>query len=88
METRVALLSIIVHDKEKVDELNALLSEYSDAIIGRLGLPYLAKGMNIIAIALDAPQPEISALSGKIGGLKGINAKVCYAEKSNNCDAC
>lgn len=85
MDTRVAIVSIIVHDKAQVEVLNDLLHRYSDWIIGRLGLPYREKGINIIAIAMDAPQAEISALSGKIGALEGIKAKVCYADKGQAC---
>ena len=79
METRVAVISLIVTDKESVEELNAILHSYSDYIIGRLGLPYRAKGVNIICIAVDAPQDVVSALSGKLGRLKGVNAKTAYS---------
>lgn len=80
METRVAVISLIVTDKESVEELNAILHSYSDYIIGRLGLPYRAKGVNIICIAIDAPQDVVSALSGKLGRLKGVNAKTAYSD--------
>lgn len=80
METRVAVISLIVTDKESVEELNAILHSYSDYIIGRLGLPYRAKGVNIICIAVDAPQDVVSALSGKLGRLKGVNAKTAYSD--------
>ena len=80
METRVAVISLIVTDKESVEELNAVLHSYSDYIIGRLGLPYRAKGVNIICIAVDAPQDVVSALSGKLGRLKGVNAKTAYSD--------
>ena len=66
METRVALMGIIVEDKESVAGLNALLHEYGDYIIGRMGVPYREKHMNIISVVIDAPQEKISALSGKV----------------------
>ena len=81
METRVALLSIIVHDPSHVDTLNALLHEYGPFIIGRMGLPYREKNLHIISIVLDAPQNIISALAGKIGMLPGVTAKALYAGK-------
>ena len=67
METRVAVISIIVEDAESVAALNELLHEYGEYVIGRMGIPYRAKNINIISIAIDAPQDVISALSGKIG---------------------
>ena len=80
MDTRVAVISIIVEKKEAVDELNAMLSEYGDHIIGRMGLPYREKGINIICIAIDAPQDVIAALSGKIGNLPHISSKTAYSK--------
>ena len=79
METRVAVISIIVESPESVERLNSLLHEYGEFIIGRMGIPYRKRGINIISIALDAPQNTISALSGKIGNLKGIRAKTAYS---------
>lgn len=81
MDTRVALIGIIVESTESVEKLNKLLSEYSDYIIGRMGVPYHNKEMNIISVAIDAPQSVTSALSGKIGALQGISAKTIYANK-------
>lgn len=78
-ETRVAILSIIVSDEGSVEAVNQLLHDYGTYIIGRLGLPYRARGINIIAVVLDAPQDAISALSGKIGRLSGISTKVNYS---------
>lgn len=78
-ETRVAILSIIVSDEDSVEAVNQLLHDYGTYIIGRLGLPYRARGINIIAVVLDAPQDAISALSGKIGRLSGISTKVNYS---------
>ena len=79
METRVALIGIIVEDESSVASLNDLLHQYAPYIIGRMGIPYREKGINIISIAIDAPQDKISALSGKIGHLKGISAKTAYS---------
>lgn len=78
-ETRVALVSIIVENASAIQELNGLLHQYGEYIIGRMGIPYREKNINIIAIAIDAPQDCISALSGKIGKLDGISSKVAYA---------
>ena len=80
METRVAVISIIVEDPASVQPMNDILHEYSEFIIGRMGLPYRAKGINIISIAVDAPQDKISALSGKIGRLSGVSAKAAYSK--------
>lgn len=80
--TRVAVMSIIVEDTNSVETLNAVLHEYSNYIIGRMGLPYKAKKINIISIALDAPQDDISALAGKIGNLNGVSVKTAYSNSN------
>ena len=72
METRVALIGIIVEQESSAAALNALLHEYGGYIIGRMGLPYRERGVNIISVVLDAPQDKIAALSGKIGRLPGV----------------
>ena len=79
MDTRVACITIIVQNTESVEKLNALLHEAGQYIIGRMGLPYQAKGMNIISIAIDAPQDLTSEISGKIGRLDGVTVKTTYA---------
>lgn len=79
METRVAVMSIIVENGTSVEAINSLLHEYGDCIIGRMGLPYRKRGINIISIALDAPQNTISSLSGKIGNLPGVSVKTAYS---------
>ncbi len=79
METRVATIGIIVEKGGSVEKLNAVLHEYAQYIIGRMGLPYEKRGVNIISIAIDAPQDAISALSGKIGRLDGVSAKTAYS---------
>ncbi|NLW39873.1 MAG: iron-only hydrogenase system regulator [Tissierellia bacterium] len=80
METRVAIIGIIVEYGSSVEKLNMLLHEYGEYIIGRMGLPYRQKGINIISIVIDAPQDIISALSGKIGRLKGVSTKTLYSK--------
>lgn len=79
METRVAVMSIIVENGDVVERLNQILHDFGDYIIGRMGLPYRKRKVNIIAIALDAPQNTISALSGKIGSLPGVTVKTAYS---------
>lgn len=79
MQTRVATLSIIVEDTDSVERLNALLHEYGEYIIGRMGLPYRKCGIHIISVAIDAPQDVINALSGKIGKVPGVNSKIAFS---------
>lgn len=79
MEERVAVIGIIVEKTDSVPEVNAILHQFSDYIIGRMGLPYKQKGINIISIAIDAPQNIISTISGKIGRLDGISTKTIYS---------
>lgn len=79
METRIALIGIIVENMDSIEQLNHLLHEYGSYIIGRMGIPYREKGVNIISVAIDAPQDVINALSGKIGRLPGISAKTVYS---------
>lgn len=79
METRVALIGIIVENEASVAALNDLLHQYAPYIIGRMGVPYRARGVNIISVALDAPQDAIAALSGRLGRLEGVSAKTQYS---------
>ena len=79
METRVAVMGIIVEDTESAEKLNSILHDYGKYIIGRMGIPYREKNINIISIAIDAPQDTISSLSGKIGKLQGISVKTAYS---------
>lgn len=80
-ESRVVLMGIIVEDAEAANRINGLLHEYGSFIIGRMGIPYREKGMNIISIVLDAPQEKVSALSGKLGMIPGVSSKCLYAGK-------
>ncbi len=79
METRVAVMSIIVENSDSVEKLNGVLHDFGDYIIGRMGIPYKAKSINIICVAIDAPQDVISSLSGKIGQISGISVKTAYS---------
>ena len=79
METRVAVIGIIVEEPASVEQLNSVLHEYSGYIIGRMGIPYREKGIQIISIAIDAPQDIISTLTGKIGRIKGVSNKAAYS---------
>lgn len=79
MEQRIAAIAIIVSNTDSVEQLNAILHEYRDAIIGRMGIPHREKGLNVIMLAVDAPQDTIAALSGKIGVLPGVSAKTAYS---------
>ena len=79
MQTRVAVMAIIVEKGDAVERLNAVLHEYGEHIIGRMGIPYRKKGINIVSIALDAPQDTISELAGKLGNIEGLSVKTAYS---------
>jgi len=79
MDTRVAVMSIIVENPDTVEQINAVLHEYGEWIIGRMGIPYKARGISIISIALDAPQDRIAALAGRVGNLSGVSVKTAYS---------
>ena len=79
LETRVAVMSIIVENPESVERLNAILHDYGEFIIGRMGIPYRKRKISIISIALDAPQNTLSSLAGKIGSLQGVSVKTAYS---------
>lgn len=84
METRVAVMGIIVENSESAEQLNAVLHRYADYIIGRMGIPYREKKIHIVSIAVDAPQDVISALAGKIGAIEGISVKTAYSNVITN----
>ena len=86
METRIAVIGIIVENTNSAEPLNALLHDYGRFIKGRMGLPYRKKGVNIVSIAIDAPQDEISSLTGKIGKLEGASVKTAYSNVISNDD--
>ena len=79
MQTRVATIAIVMEDPNAVEQVYRLLHEAADHILGRMGLPYRERGINLISVAIDAPQDVISALSGKIGALPGVSAKTAYS---------
>lgn len=80
METRVALIGIIIENPESVERLNGLLHEYGSYIIGRMGIPYREKGISIISVVMDAPMDQINGLSGKLGMLEGVSTKTIYTK--------
>lgn len=80
METRVATLGIIVNQDADTEALNAIMHDFRDYIVGRMGIPYRPKNMNVICLVVDAPQDEINSLTGKIGSLEGVSAKACYSQ--------
>ena len=80
MSTRVAVIAIIIENSESAEGVNGILHNSRQYIIGRMGIPYREKGINIISVAVDAPEQEITALSGKIGRLKGVSAKTAYSK--------
>lgn len=84
MDTRIALIGIVLSNHDSVDELNHLLSQYGQYIIGRMGIPYREKDLSIISVAMDAPGDMISALSGKLGMLPGVSTKTIYAKTKNS----
>ena len=87
METRVAVMSIIVEKPDAAERINAVLHEYGEWIIGRMGIPYKARNISIISIALDAPQDRIAALAGKVGNLSGVSVKTAYSSVISHEDA-
>ena len=80
METRIALIGIIVEDGQAAEKINRILHDYSRCIIGRMGLPYREREISIISIAMDAPNETISALSGKLGMIPGVSTKTLYSK--------
>ena len=86
METRIALIGIIVEQIDAAEKINTLLHSYSQYIIGRMGIPYHPKNVNIISVVIDAPNDIISSLSGKLGMIKGISIKTVYSKTGNEKD--
>ena len=79
MMTKVAVMAIIVEEAEAVEKLNATLHAFSDHIIGRMGIPYRQRGINIVSVALDAPQDAISSLAGRLGNIRGLSVRTAYS---------
>ena len=84
MKTRVAVMGIILESKENAEQLNTVLHDYREYILGRMGLPYTKHDINIISVALDAPQDIINSLAGKIGRIEGVNVKTAYSNNEYN----
>ena len=84
MKTRVAVMAIILESKENAEQLNTVLHDYRVYILGRMGLPYTKHDINIISVALDAPQDIINSLAGKIGRIEGVNVKTAYSNNEYN----
>lgn len=82
METRISIIAIIIEDNSSVGEVNSLLHQFGDYIIGRMGLPYKEKGISIICIVIEAANDTVSSLSGKIGMIKGVNSKTVTAKRA------
>ena len=80
METRIAVIAIVAESRDHIDEMNRVLSAYGEYIIGRMGIPYPKKGVSLISVAVDAPNQTISALTGKLGNIEGLNVKTAYSK--------
>ena len=80
MENRVALVGVVVNKESSAEQLNKILHEYKDFIVGRMGIPYRNRGVNLISVVIDAPNDLISALTGRIGMLDGVTAKALYSK--------
>lgn len=81
MENRLAVIAIVVEDLSASKEMNEVLHEFSEYIIGRMGIPYRSKNVSLVSIALDASEETINALTGKLGNIKGLNAKAAFSKK-------
>ena len=86
METRVALIGIVIENKDSTKQLNDILHEYGEYIVGRMGIPYQKRNISVISIVMDAPSDTISALSGKLGMIPHVNIKTVYSKLSSNAD--
>ena len=80
-EKRIALIGVIVENQDAVEEMNHLLHDYREYIIGRMGIPHPEKKLSIISLAVESDQDTISALSGKLGALDGVSTKTVYSKK-------
>ena len=80
METRIAIIGIIIEDPDASEQINRLLHEYGDYIVGRMGIPYRQSNVNIICIVLDSPNDVINTLAGKIGKVRNVSAKTIYSK--------
>ncbi|VBB05798.1 [fefe]-hydrogenase system regulator tm1266 [Lucifera butyrica] len=86
METRIALIGIVIENKDSAKKINDILHEYGDHIVGRMGIPYPKRNIAVISIVIDAPGDIISALSGKLGMIPHVNIKTVYSKVSSNAE--
>lgn len=84
MQTRVAVMAIIVEREDAVEKLNSALHDFGEYIIGRMGIPYRSRGINIVSIALDAPQNTVSSLAGRLGTIDGVSVKTAYSNVTSD----
>lgn len=84
MQTRVAVMAIIVEREDAVEKLNSVLHDFGEYIIGRMGIPYRSRGINIVSIALDAPQNTVSSLAGRLGTIDGVSVKTAYSNVTSD----
>lgn len=80
MNTRVALIGIIIDEPDSVEKLNSILHDAREYIVGRMGVPYREKGISVISVIIDAPETVISSVSGKLGMLPGVSSKIVYSK--------
>ncbi|MBR6386404.1 MAG: iron-only hydrogenase system regulator [Ruminococcus sp.] len=80
-EERIAVIAIVVDEISAVSEVNNILHEYSDMIIGRMGIPYRERGVSVISVAVDAVPDKISCLTGRLGRIAGISVKAAISKK-------
>lgn len=81
MEQRVGVIGIVVEDREKAPKINGILSEHNDIIIGRMGVPYRERGISVISLIVDGSTDEIGAMTGKLGGVKGVKVRAALVTK-------
>ncbi len=77
-EKRLCVLSVIVEDRKEAEKINGYLSEYGEYVVGRMGIPYRERNVSVLCVVLDAPSAAVNALTGKIGRLEGVTAKVLF----------
>ncbi len=87
MDSKVAVIGVIIENETSIEAFNALVHDYRHMILGRMGIPHRPKNINIVSLAVDGPQTEINALSGKIGRLPGVHVKTAYASSAADSSA-
>ncbi len=81
MDKRIGVVGIVIEDLTNISEVNEILHQYSSIIVGRMGIPYKERGVNVISIIVDGTNDEIGALTGKLGKLKGLSVKSALSKK-------